>query len=121
MAKFVEFLSNLNTSKQQAIVWHNQTDSFSEHKALNKYYDSILELLDGLVESAAGIYGRPQNYVVANLVNYESTEQVQAYFKALYDYVQSERKSLYQETWIQNQIDGISEQIARTMYMLTLV
>ena len=120
MATFVEFLSNLNTSKQQAIVWHNQTDSYSEHKALNKYYEGIEDLLDGLVESVAGIYGRPSDYVVSDLQNYESVEQLQAYFKALYEYVESERANLYQESWIQNQIDGISELIATTSYFLTL-
>ena len=72
MATFVEFLSNLNTCKQQSIVWHNQTDSYAEHKALNKFYDGIQDLLDGLVESVAGVYGRPMGYTVSDLKDYES-------------------------------------------------
>ena len=120
MATFVEFLSNLNTSKQQAIVFHNQTDSYSEHKALNKYYQGIEDLLDGLVESVAGVYGRPTGYTVSDLQDYQSLEQLQDYFKALYEYVESERQNLYSESWIQNQIDAISELIATTRYFLTL-
>lgn len=120
MANFVDLLSNLNTAKQQSVFWHNQTTSYAEHKALNKFYDSIEGLLDSLVESVAGVYGRPVDYVAHEFVNYESKQQVQDYFKKLYEYVEAERKNVYQETWIQNQIDGISELIASTRYMLTL-
>lgn len=117
---FVEFISELHDSKQQSIVWHHQTTSFSEHKALNNYYDEILELIDDLVESTTGIYGRPINYSVATLVNYSSNEQLVSYYKALYAFVQKERKTIYQDTWIQNQVDEIAALIAKTLYLLTL-
>ena len=121
MAQFVDLLSNLNTAKQQAIFWHNQTTSYAEHKALNKFYDSIVDLLDGLVESVAGVYGRPVDYVAHEFANYESKEQLQDYFKKLYEYVEAERVNLYQESWIQNEIDEVVKLIASTRYMLTLV
>lgn len=120
MATFVEFISHLHSSKQQAIVWHHQTDSYSMHKALNNYYDEILESIDELVESVSGIYGRPQNYSVETLSNYKDSTQVMAYFKALYTYVEKERKTIYQDTWIQNQVDEIVKLIAQTSYLLTL-
>jgi hypothetical protein len=118
--QFAEFISQLQDSKQQAIVWHNQTTSFSEHKALNNYYDEILENIDGLLESVAGIYGRPINYSVETLQNYTGHQQVVNYFKALYDFVQRERKTIYQETWIQNQVDEVAQLIAQTLYLLSL-
>ena len=121
MAQFVDFMSNLNTAKQQAISWHNQTTSYAEHKALNCFYDGILDLLDALVESVAGVYGRPVDYVAHEFVNYESKEQLQDYFKKLYEYVQAERANLYQESWIQNQIDEVATLIATTSYKLTLI
>lgn len=120
MAQFVDFLSTLNSAKQQAIFWHNQTEVYSEHKTLNKFYDSIVGNLDGLVESVAGIYGRPQGYSVVEPTDWTSTDDTIAYFKNLYQYVETERKNLYQETWIQNQIDEISALIAQTIYLLTL-
>ena len=120
MATFVDFLSVLNSAKQQAVFWHNQTESYSTHKTLNNFYDEILELLDGLVESTAGIYGRPQGYTVLDPTDYTSVEETIAYFKELYDYVQTERKNIYQESWIQNQIDEIAALIAQTLYLLTL-
>ena len=120
MAQFVDFVSNLHTSKQQSIVWHHQTDSYSVHKALNNYYDEILELVDGLVESVSGVYGRPQGYTAHDLLDYKDVAQVQGYFKDLYNYIQTERKNLYQESWIQNEIDSIAELVAETNYLLTL-
>lgn len=120
MATFVEFLSTLNSAKQQTIFWHNQTTNYSEHKALNGFYDEILERLDGLVESVAGIYGRPQGYTVIEPTDWTSTDDTIAYFQNLYKYVETERRNIYEESWIQNQIDNISELIAQTIYLLTL-
>lgn len=120
MATFVEFISSLNSCKQQAIFWHNQTTSFSEHKALNEFYDSIEDLLDGLVESVAGIYGRPKGYEVHEPVDWTSTEDTIAYFKNVYTYIQTERKGLYQESFIQNEIDELAKLTASTLYKLTL-
>lgn len=120
MATFVEFISKLNSCKQQAIFWHNETTSYAEHKALNKFYDGIEDLLDGLVESVAGVYGRPVDYTTHNPVNYIDNKQLQDYFRAVYEYVQTERKNLYQESWIQNEIDEIAKLVATTRYFLTL-
>jgi hypothetical protein len=120
MATMVEFLSTLNSSKQQAIFWHNQTEVYSEHKTLNGFYDRILGLLDGLVESYAGIFGRPKGYEAHDFVDWTSTDDTIKYFQALYTYVQSEREGLPQESWIQNQVDEIAAQIAQTIYLLTL-
>jgi hypothetical protein len=120
MATFVEFISVLNSAKQQAVVWHNQTTSLAEHKALNEFYDSIEDLLDGLVESVAGIYGRPKGYDVHDLVDWTSTEDTIAYMKGVYTYIQTERASIYQESWIQNEIDELAKLVASILYKLTL-
>ena len=36
---------------------HLQTKSYAEHKALNKFYDEIVDLADDLAEAAHGQYG----------------------------------------------------------------
>jgi hypothetical protein len=120
MATFVEFLSTILDSKEQSTVWHNQTKLFAEHKALDFFAEEIEDLYDGLVESVSGVYGRPANYSVQTLINYKDSEQVYEYFKGLYMYVQDSRKSLYQESWVQNQIDEIAALVAKTLYLLTL-
>lgn len=121
MATFVEFISSLHSCKQQAIVWHHQTNSYSAHAgALSSFYGEIVDLIDGLVESVSGIYGRPTGYDTHDLVDWTSVEDAIAYFKNVYTYIQTEREGLYKESWIQNQIDEIAELTASTIYKLTL-
>ena len=115
-----QFISTLHQSKQQAITWHHQTTSFSEHKALQNYYEEIVERIDGLVESIQGIYPRIESYTLSNPVDWKEGGST-IYFKGLYEYVQKNRTAIpYQETWIENQIDNIAELIADTLYQLSL-
>lgn len=118
--KFSDFVSYLKGAFDQSVVWHHQTTSYSVHKALNNFYDEVLELVDGLVESTSGIYGRPVGYVIPTPIDYQSAEQVQAYFADCYQYVQAMRTGIYQETWIQNQVDEIAQLFAETIYLLSL-
>jgi len=120
MATPVEFISILHQSHTQAKVFHHQTDSFSVHKAVGEYYEEIVELVDGLVESTEGIGPRLVGYTTKPLVDYTDVEIVKTYFKGLYDYVQRERTSVFQTTWQQNQIDNIAELIAETLFQLSL-
>ena len=118
--KFSYFVSYLKDSFDQAVVWHHQTETYAVHKALNKFYDGILGLTDGLVESVSGIYDRPMHYQIDSPADYKNTEQVVKYFKSLYKTIQEERKEIYQESWVQNQVDEITALIAETLYLLSL-
>jgi hypothetical protein len=120
MANIQDFISVLRNSSPQAHIFHNQTTSFSEHMALGGYYEEILDKVDGLVESIQGIYPRIQQYKSAQYKDWVSTDNTIMYFKALYEYVQSERKTIYQESWVQNQVDEIAALIASTLYKLSL-
>ena len=53
-------------------------------------------------------------------VDYKNAEQVVKYFKKMYDTIQEDRKEIYQETWIQNQVDEIATLFAETLYLLSL-
>jgi hypothetical protein len=114
-----EFISPLKQSFEQAVVFHHQTNNLSEHKALNNYYDEIVPLLDGLIESIQGIYPRIGSYTLVNPVDWSDGISV-TYFKGLYGFVQEHRKMVYQESFIQNQIDEIAQLIAETLYQLSL-
>lgn len=61
----------------QTKLLHWQTESFSEHKSLDKLFDSLIDLGDELVESVMGKYGRPQlsdKDSTMTLTNYENPE-----------------------------------------------
>lgn len=118
--KFSYFVSYLKDSFDQSVVWHHQTDSYAVHKALGKFYDQILGLTDGLVESVSGIYERPTKYQIDSPMDYKSPEQVVRYFKSCYEMIQKERENIYQESWVQNQVDEIAQLFAETLYLLSL-
>ena len=45
-------------SRTYAHMAHLKTASFAKHKALNEFYDEIVELADDLAEAAQGRYGK---------------------------------------------------------------
>ena len=120
MASIVEIVSYFNNAKQQAIVWHQQTNVYSEHKTLNEFYDEIVDLLDDLSESYAGIYSRLTPYEVDDLQDWTSTEDTIRYFRGCYEWLVVERKTAPQDSFIQNQLDEITQLLGSTLYKLTL-
>lgn len=117
-----QFVSTLHQSRTQAHVFHHQVQgvgSFSEHKALENYYEGIVPLVDGFVESVQGRYGIILDYSTYSLANWEEGASME-YFKMLCGFVEEGRKTLPQDTYIQNQIDEIVELLYETKYLLTL-
>jgi hypothetical protein len=113
----VDMISTLIHSQTQVHVFHLQTTSYAEHKALQRYYEGIDSLVDGLVESYQGKNELIKNYTTFKMVDYKSKEQVITYFKGLDDNIEKNRKSV-KESFIQNQIDTIQELIYSTLYKL---
>lgn len=96
---------------------HLQTTSYAEHKALQNYYEEILELNDNLLESYMGTIGRRVNFKIpaSEYVNPE------AHLKYLQDYVMKHRGIFGSDnTHIQNILDEIVALITKTLYLLTL-
>jgi hypothetical protein len=118
MNEFSKLISYLFHSRTQAHIFHLQTDSFAAHSALNGYYDEIIGLADGLVESYQGKYGILTNYSNFNLLEYKSCEDIIMYFQGLNMTVEKCRKSIPQDSYIQNQIDTVVELISSTIYKL---
>ena len=113
-----QFISTLFASRTQAHVFHLQTPSFAAHKALNEYYDEIVGITDGIVESYQGKYGIISGYGNIALQEYQSCEGIIMYFTTLCMYVEKNRVSLPQDSYIQNQIDEIVALIETTKYKL---
>lgn len=117
MENCVKLISYLLHSRTQVHIFHLQTPSFAEHKALNGYYDDIVGLVDELVESYQGKYGIVKGYLNFNLHDYESPEQVISYLEALSNKITALRKDV-QESYLQNQIDTVEALIQSTLYKL---
>jgi hypothetical protein len=113
----VDMVATLLHSQTQVHIFHLQTKTYSEHKALQKYYEGIDGLVDGIVESYQGKYEIITGYKTIKTVDYKSTEQVINYFKELDENIEKNRKSV-KESYIQNQIDTVQELIYSTLYKL---
>ncbi len=119
-ADFVDMIATLLHSQTQVHIFHLQTksqSSYSEHKALQNYYEIIDGLVDGIVESYQGKYEILTDYKTIKTVDYKSTEQVINYFRELDENIEKNR-TLVKESYIQNQIDTVQELIYSTLYKL---
>jgi len=114
---FENMVSTLLHSQTQVHVFHLQTKSYSEHKALQGYYEGIDGLVDGIVESYQGKYDVIKNYDSIKTEDYQSSEQVISYLKSLDTMIEKVRTNV-KESFIQNQIDTVQELIYSTLYKL---
>ena len=114
---FVDIVSGMLHSRTQIHIYHLQTKSFAVHKALNDYYDGVVDLFDGLVESYQGKHGIVENYKCDGYDNYSSVNSAIEYLQKLDKSIEGSRKSI-KESFIQNQIDTVQELIYSTIYKL---
>jgi DNA-binding ferritin-like protein len=119
MNEFVQLISTLLASRTQAHIFHWQVQgpgSYSAHKALNEYYDEIVEHFDGLVESFQGRYGIQKGYT--SPASFKEDGQFVTYFEALSKYVETIRTKIPQDSYLQNQVDEVVDLIETTKYKL---
>lgn len=114
---FKEMVSILLHSQTQVHIFHLQTKSYAEHKALQGYYEGIDALVDGIIESYQGKYDVITQYNSIKNMDYKSNEQIIKYFKDLDEMIEKNRKGV-KESFIQNQIDTVQELINSTVYKL---
>ena len=99
-------------------VEHFVTTSYSQHVALQEFYEKVADLVDEFVESFQGVYGVltkfPTTYILP------TTDSPMAYMI----YLQQELKKLRrapefpQDSELQNSLDEIATLINRTIYKL---
>jgi hypothetical protein len=111
-----KFLGTLMSSRTQAHVFHLQTSSYAAHKALNKYYEDIVDLIDAYAEVAQGRYGIIRGYQMsAQIIEDDSALK---YFIGLQKFVDNIRPQLPQVGELNNTVDEISALISSTIYKL---
>jgi hypothetical protein len=114
---FCEMVCQILHSQTQIHIFHLGTKSYSEHKALQKYYEGIDVIVDGVIESYQGKYGLLTNYKSFKNQSYKNKNQVLKYFTSLLNMIEENRDSV-DDSYIQNQIDTIQELINSTLYKL---
>ena len=113
-------ISKLNTSSIQVHIFHWQVKgqgSHAAHEAFGSYYEAIPGLIDALVESYQGKYGIIENFTCDGVENFKNVQDSVDYLVGLMEMVEEKRKTI-EDSYLQNQIDGIVELITSTMYKL---
>jgi DNA-binding ferritin-like protein len=108
------FLATMLHSATNTHFFHWSTDSYSKHKALAKYYDSIIDLTDTFAESYMGKYGKFTSFPSV----YHQPKDPIRYMESLQSFVKEARNDLPQDSELQNIIDEISDLINSTTYKL---
>jgi hypothetical protein len=101
-------------SRQVAHNCHLQTKSYSQHKALNEYYDEVLDLIDTFVESYQGQYGIISGY---EKIDVSPVPDVEVYFEDCAKIFILGRNSL-KDSHLQNIMDEIVTLAYKTIYKL---
>ena len=117
-----ELASLLLQSRTQSHSFHlgvKGIGSHSAHLALGGYYDSIGDLIDGLVETYQGKEGLIQLSGIGVLDKNNDIKNIIKYFETLCNMVAKLRQNpKLQDSWIQNDIDSVVSLLYRTKYKL---
>lgn len=88
--KHAEFLGKLLHSINVAHLVHLNTTSYAKHKALDTYYNNLLDLFDDLAETSFGSIGR-QNIIVPEA----KLEDIDGHLQSLRGYIEGAVKYIY--------------------------
>ena len=108
------FVATLLHSATNTHFFHFTTDSYARHKALQKYYEGIVDLVDAFAESYAGKYGKLTTFPSV----YHQPKDSIKYLESLQNFVADARQDLPQDSELQNVIDEIADLINTTTYKL---
>jgi hypothetical protein len=108
----IQFQNNLR-------LCHWQTDSFSQHQAFGRIYDSLNDLIDGLVEAYMGIFGRLKTNISFN-IELKGLQNIETIISDFILFLSELRNHINNHTDLQNMVDEISGEINTLKYLLTL-
>jgi len=109
-----KFIGLLFQSRDMMHLTHLDTTSFAEHKALNAYYDGILDLTDSFTEKYFG-----RNKRVEIVIPESKKMSAVEHMKAMQKTIEAERDNYPSD--LQNIMDEMLGLVNETLYLLTLV
>lgn len=113
-----ELVTRCFQARTDAHIAHLMTRSFAAHKALNEFYDGIIDLADGFAECATGRYGILEYPVIMprhSKVDYKDPKSIP---EGLRTWIDDNRKECTDESELQNTIDEIIGLCDSTIYKL---
>jgi high-affinity Fe2+/Pb2+ permease len=108
------FAATLLHSATNTHFFHWSTNSFSQHKALQKYYEGIVDFVDSYVETYMGCYEQIKSF--PNV--YHQPKDALKYMESLKKFVEEATTDLPNEQALVNILANIAELIDTTIYKL---
>ena len=110
-----EFIALLFMARDITHREHLKTKSYAQHKALRKFYKTIVELADDAAEAYQGCEGK---LLTIPYVKNTATGGVESILRSHLEWIKKNRLKLSDETSIQNIIDEIVALYQSTLYKL---
>jgi len=106
------FIARMFQSRDITHLAHLSTNSYAKHKALNSYYNKLLDFIDGFIEAYQGLYG-----IVKLEIPASANEEPIKHLEELHKYI-DENKKVFTDSALLNQIDEVKTLIQSTLYKL---
>ena len=119
----MKYIKNLLTILNQLKVYHWQTTSYAQHKALGKAYDALNDLIDQYIEVYMGKYGRIEAKGGSTTIDLFNTDQlpVDGFVNNAIEYlVNLEIPDQNADTDLMNIRDEMLAELNKLKYLLTL-
>ena len=112
-----DFIGTLFLARDVTHSVHLNTRSYAKHKALQGFYEGIIDLADGFAEAYQGRYGL---IGPISLMSAKKTSNVVEFLQDQLDEIEAGRYDVCkkEDTPLQNLIDGIIELYLSTLYKL---
>lgn len=113
-SKAATLISLLFAARTQAHMFHLQTKSYAQHKALNDYYDEIVGIADSIAEAYQGREGIITSYPKVSVTSSDPIKMVEQ----VRSWIDTNRKACSPYSEIQNLIDEMQDLNNSTIYKL---
>lgn len=109
------FFVRLLHSSTQAHMLHLKSKSYAQHMALGELYEGLPGLVDSLVETYQGCEGVIEEYPAVAVT---PADDPLVFVGALRDFICDNRKSVGDESELQNIVDEVLALVKKTLYKL---
>lgn len=115
--KFADFIGLFFLARDVTHSVHLNTRSYAKHKALQEFYEGIVELADGLAEAYQGRNGLMGPITLHSA---KTTSNIVDFLQNQLDEIEADRYVVIPrtDTPLQNLVDGIVELYLSTLYKL---
>ncbi len=117
---YSELLSELFRMRDQFHLWHFQTKGYASHKAMDSFYNSVLEFADLFIESGVSNGPVPTNLPSITLIDFEDINQVTYHLEDRCSYWLTQKDKMSSRPDLANEVDGFILSMKQMMYWLTL-